>query len=95
MIATAPPDHLSALNVLPGTVVAVEAADDAQVEIALDCGGIRLTARLTRKSVGMLGLAVGRNVYAVIKSVALDRESLGRAPAPRGPGSADATTQTL
>jgi hypothetical protein len=34
----------------------------------------------------------GREVFAVIKSVALDRDALGRAPASLGPRAADVTT---
>jgi molybdate transport system ATP-binding protein len=81
MIATARPDGLSALNLLPGRVTALDGSGEGSVVVGLDCGGVRLTARLTRKSVDTLRLAPGREVYAVIKSVALDRESLGRAPA--------------
>jgi molybdate transport system ATP-binding protein len=81
MIATARPDGLSALNLLPGRVTALDGSGEGSVAVGLDCGGVRLTARLTRKSVDALRLAPGREVYAVIKSVALDRESLGRAPA--------------
>jgi molybdate transport system ATP-binding protein len=80
MIATSRPDGLSALNVLPGRVVTLDEADASLVEVGLDCGGVRLTARLTRRSVDALGLEPGREVYAVIKSVALDRDALGRAP---------------
>ena len=81
LIATTRPDGLSALNVLPGSVIALRPADDGLVEVALDCGGVRLVARLTRKSVETLQLAPAHAVYAVIKSVALDRDALGRAPA--------------
>ena len=92
MIATTRPDGLSALNVLPGLVTALDAAGEGLVEVGLDCDGVRLTARLTRKSVDTLRLEPGRKVYAVIKSVALDRDSLGRAPGLKGPSTADATT---
>jgi molybdate transport system ATP-binding protein len=92
MIATARPDGLSALNVVPGRVVALERIHEGLVEVALDCTGVRLVARLTRKSVDALALAPGREVYAVIKSVALDRDALGRAPGGRAPGAADAAT---
>jgi hypothetical protein len=50
---------------------------------------------LTRKSVELLRLEAGRRVYAVIKSVAFDRESLGRAPMPVAPPSADASTSRV
>jgi molybdate transport system ATP-binding protein len=91
MIATTRPESLSALNVLPGVVTALDETDDV-VEVGLDCGGIRLAARLTRKSVNALGLTPGRQVHAVIKSVALDRDALGRAPRRAGRSAADATT---
>ena len=81
MIATARPDGLSALNALPGRITSLDNAGEGSVTVGLDCSGVRLAAQLTRKSVDTLGLSPGREVYAVIKSVALDRESLGRAPA--------------
>jgi molybdate transport system ATP-binding protein len=90
---------LSALNVLPATVVAVAGgsptgggADDRSpiVEMQLDCGGETLVARLTRRSVETLGLVPGRAVFAVIKSVAFDPHTRARgAPANAG---ADADT---
>jgi molybdate transport system ATP-binding protein len=91
MIATTPPDGLSALNVLPALVTALEQAGEGAVAVGLDCSGVRLTARLTRKSVDALGLEPGRKVYAVIKSVALDRDTLGRAP---GHSAADGARST-
>ena len=54
MIATARPDGLSALNVLSGVVRALDATADGLVEVGLDCGGVRLAARLTRKSIATL-----------------------------------------
>jgi molybdate transport system ATP-binding protein len=95
MIATTRPDGLSALNVLSGVVRALDASGDGLVDVGLDCGGVRLAARLTRKSIAMLELEPGREVYAVIKSVALDRETLGRAPRPVEPTSADASTSRV
>jgi molybdate transport system ATP-binding protein len=92
MIATTRPDGLSALNVLSGVVRALDATGDGLVEVGLDCGGVRLAARLTRKSIDTLQLEPGREVYAVIKSVALDRDALGRAPTPLELTSADAST---
>jgi len=92
MIATARPDGLSALNVLSGVVRALVSTADGLVEVGLDCGGVRLAARLTRKSIATLRLEPGREVYAVIKSVALDRDTLGRAPTPIERASADAST---
>jgi molybdate transport system ATP-binding protein len=76
MIATSPPSDLSALNVLSGLVSDIGPPDGAIVEVRLDCAADVLIARLTRYSVQRLGLALGTRVYALIKSVALDRRSL-------------------
>jgi molybdate transport system ATP-binding protein len=88
MIATAPPVGLSALNVLPGKVIDLRKAA-ALVEVHIDCGGVRLTARLTRKSVETLGLKPELPIYAVLKSVALDKSTLGRSPVPENLGGGD------
>lgn len=74
MLSLRPPEEISALNVLSGRVS--EIAPDskgAQAEVRLDCNGAIVTARLTTKSVQRLGLAPGRPVYAVIKSVSFER----------------------
>jgi molybdate transport system ATP-binding protein len=80
MLALAPPDGLSALNVLPARVAEIGAGDGPIVDVRLDCNGDALTARLTRRSVERLGLAPGRAVHAVIKSIAFDSRSLSEAP---------------
>jgi molybdate transport system ATP-binding protein len=87
LIAGRPPEDLSALNVLRGTVAELRAGDTS-VELRLDCGGEALLARLTRRSVERLGLAPGRTVYAVIKAVAIDRRGLGLPGADLAPGDA-------
>ena len=69
MIGLQPPEGLSALNVLAGTVAEIGAPNGAIVDLRLDCGGQAVLAQLTRYAVDKLGLAVGRPVYAVIKSV--------------------------
>lgn len=59
---------LSARNQLPGKVKAVnEGVVTAEVVIELDGGG-ELIAVITKKSVENLGIAVGKKVYAVVKS---------------------------
>jgi molybdate transport system ATP-binding protein len=76
MLAKSAPTDLSALNVMPGVVAGIGARDGPIVEIRVDCGGEALIARLTRYSVDRLGLAEGAPIYALVKSVALDRRSL-------------------
>jgi molybdate transport system ATP-binding protein len=90
MIALEPPRGLSALNILPGRVAEIGSADGPIVEIRLDCAGEALIARLTRRSVESLGLVPGRQVYAVIKSIAFDHQAFAGV-APANPG-ADADT---
>jgi molybdate transport system ATP-binding protein len=57
----------------------------------LNCGGEALIARLTQRSVETLGLTPGRQVYAVIKSIAFDHQAFAGAT-PAIPG-ADADTR--
>jgi len=88
LLSVGPPHGLSALNVLAGRVLEVGVTalphEAASIAVRLDCGGAPLNARVTRKSVELLGLVPGRTVFAVIKSVSFDRgaggglESVGR-----------------
>jgi molybdate transport system ATP-binding protein len=73
-------EGLSALNVLPGTVCTVGDSNGSSVDVTLDCGGDSLVARVTRKSVERLGLRPGLPIHAIIKSIAFDREAVGRTP---------------
>ena len=86
VIATAVPKGLSIRNVLKGAVARIAVAKGAQVELTLDVGGIPLTAIITRHAVDDLGLTQGQVVYALIKSVALDRRGLGPAAPAAAPG---------
>jgi len=76
-LATAPPHDLSVNNRLAGAVESVGAPSGPYVEIV-----VRLTpatclvARLTRESVDRLGLVPGREVWCLVKSVALDPAAL-------------------
>jgi molybdate transport system ATP-binding protein len=76
LLAKSAPEDLSALNILPGIVAEIGPRDGPIVQVRVDCAGEALIARLTRYSVERLGLAPGTPVFALIKSVALDRASL-------------------
>jgi molybdate transport system ATP-binding protein len=78
-LALSRPADASFLNVLAGTVTALGEEAGASVDLQLDIGGTPLIARVTRKSVKLLGLAPGKPVYALIKAVAIDRHSVGYA----------------
>lgn len=74
ILATDRPQGLSALNCLSGRVAEIqEDSDAAYLQVALDCGGTRILARITRRAGRMLGLSIGKPAYAVIKSVNLER----------------------
>ena len=78
-IALSRPAGLSIRNVLAGTVVGLGEEEGASLDVQLDLGGTPLIARITRKSAQELGLRPGLAVYALIKSVSIDRRSVGYA----------------
>ncbi|MFN0115912.1 MAG: molybdenum ABC transporter ATP-binding protein [Paracoccaceae bacterium] len=75
MLAAGPrPRGLSALNILPGRVVAVEPVggpSGVSADVVLAVGAASIRARVTRRSVNELGLAEGAEVHAILKSVAI------------------------
>lgn len=71
-IATVRPEKLSIRNVLHARILAIEAGENMNVELKLDVDGKHLRARITRDALEELDLAVGREVYALVKSVALE-----------------------
>ena len=77
ILAVNPPSGISALNVLAGRVEALVPIEEAALEVQLRLGEERLLARVTRRSGATLGLLPGREVFAVIKTVAIDRRNLG------------------
>lgn len=80
MIGLKAPEQLSALNVLAGHVAEIGPASGTIVDVKLDLHGTALLARVTRLTVDRLGLQPGKPVFAVIKSIALDRRSLSQTP---------------
>jgi molybdate transport system ATP-binding protein len=80
MVATAPPAGLSALNVFPGKVIALRKSGEFDVEVDMNCNGVRIASRLTAKSVETLGLAAELPVYAILKAVTMDKSTLGKSP---------------
>lgn len=80
MVSLEKPQGLSALNVLPGHVVALETTG-ASIDVTIDCAGDLVVARLTRKSVHDLGLRPGLAVHAIIKGVAFEGDAASVPPA--------------
>jgi molybdate transport system ATP-binding protein len=71
ILATRPPEGLSLHNVLPARVREVGGGDDRPL-VQLDAGEACLLAEVTRDAVARLELQPGREVFALIKSVAVD-----------------------
>jgi molybdate transport system ATP-binding protein len=71
-LALQPPQQSSITNLLPVRVLDIGPdRDAAQALVRLDLQGRPLLARITRRSVAMLGLQPGLALYAQVKSVAL------------------------
>jgi molybdate transport system ATP-binding protein len=73
MVATQRPEGLSALNILEGAIAAIEPDGDGMVRIRIRCGDDMVLARITALSVERLDLKLEKPVFAVIKTVALER----------------------
>lgn len=69
------PEHISALNHLPGTITDL-VADGPHILVGLDCAGQRLLSRVTLLSVERLGLKPGMQVHALFKAVTVDSGSV-------------------
>jgi molybdate transport system ATP-binding protein len=82
MVATERPRGLSALNVIAGRIAGMQSQGGPVVDVRIDCNGEMVVARLTRQSVHTLGLTLGQEVFAVVKTVSFDRGSATRGVQP-------------
>lgn len=71
------PQGISILNCLQGRIVEIDAEPGTSVDVRLDVAGTPLIARVTRHSVDALGLAPGKEAWALVKAISLDRHSVG------------------
>jgi molybdate transport system ATP-binding protein len=76
-IAVEPPSGLSVLNVLPAHIVAVEPGRGAMVMLRLKVGDETLLASVSQRSAARLALQPGKDVFALLKAVAIDRQAVG------------------
>jgi molybdate transport system ATP-binding protein len=78
------PSRTTILNIVPVRVKDIQPLDNAQINVLVTVGhreqGQLLLARITRKAQNVLGLTLGQQVYAQIKSVSLITSA--GAPAP-------------
>lgn len=73
VLATARPQGISIRNVLAGEVAAVAEGKRGAALVTVRIGETVLHARVTADAVHELGLAAGKPVFALVKSVAIDR----------------------
>ncbi len=69
MIALNRPEGISALNVIPASVRAVEPSGPSDMIVRLETNGVAILATVTRRSANDLGLRDGQPVFAIIKAV--------------------------
>ena len=83
-VALEKPDRVSIRNILPGTVLSVMESDGpfrtVAISVAGETGESRIAATVTANAVRDLELAPGVDVFALIKSVAMDRRSMALPP---------------
>ena len=71
MLATARPEGISALNILPATVAEVWEGDGPGALVRLAAGHEAILARITRRSATKLNLQQGTPVFAILKAVSV------------------------
>jgi molybdate transport system ATP-binding protein len=80
-LATTRPTDISIRNILAARIVELAPDRAPAIDVRLDIGTaeqpVALWSRVTARAARELGLEVGRHVYALVKTVALDRRSLG------------------
>jgi len=80
-LATTRPTDISMRNVIAARIAEIVAERGPLVDIHLDIGRpgqpVALWARITQRAARELDLAVGGEVFALLKTVSLDRSSLG------------------
>jgi len=82
IVATQPPRHLSVRNSLAGSILEITSDDGNSDLIAIDIGGTRIMARVTKAATRELSLEVGLPVWALVKSVSLRGHSFAAPAAP-------------
>jgi molybdate transport system ATP-binding protein len=74
-IALARPSGLSIQNIIAARIAAIHPADGPYVDVELDFGA-PLWARVTALAAHDLSLSVGREVFALVKAVSIDRQTV-------------------
>jgi molybdate transport system ATP-binding protein len=82
VLATERPTHLSIRNAFAGKVVELAPPRGPLIDLKVDIGTptdpVMLWARITQRALQDLQLAPGKPIFALVKTVALDRHSYGQ-----------------
>jgi molybdate transport system ATP-binding protein len=83
-LALKKPEGISQINILPGKISEIgstrndhDGSMPHDIDICVDIG-VPLWVRITRWSLDQMNLSEGKEVYALIKSTSIDRQSLGQ-----------------
>ncbi|MBT4739096.1 MAG: TOBE domain-containing protein, partial [Rhodospirillaceae bacterium] len=83
-LALQKPEGISQINILQGKISEIgrprkdhDSSMPHDIDICVDIG-VPLWVRITRWSLDQMGLSEGKEVYALIKSTSIDRQSLGQ-----------------
>ncbi|ULB12454.1 molybdenum ABC transporter ATP-binding protein (plasmid) [Cereibacter azotoformans] len=82
ILSLAPPEGLSALNVLPAVVTDLAAGEGGGIFVRLQLGHDRILARITARSAAALALATGTACFAILKSMSVARDNVGATAEP-------------
>jgi molybdate transport system ATP-binding protein len=77
MLSLQPPSGLSALNILPGEIVAIREGGGPGAIVSVKTAAGIVLSRVTRRSVQALGLATGLRCHAIVKTVAIGPGDVG------------------
>lgn len=79
MLSTTRPENISALNVIEGHISAIKFGRGPGAIVSVESSGNTILARVTRRSVNSLNLEIGCQCFAIIKSVSVAPNQIGRA----------------
>jgi molybdate transport system ATP-binding protein len=76
-VARDQPSGLSALNVFEGTITQLHSGQGPGVMVQFKTGNTLFLARVTQYSSRKMELAVGQNIFAIVKATAFDPAGIG------------------
>jgi molybdate transport system ATP-binding protein len=89
IVALQRPTGVSALNVLPGRIAEVAGGEGPVRDLRIELTRDSVLARVTKRSIAELRLQPGRQVFAIVKSVAIESAAAKAAPVLTQDGAVD------